>query len=211
MNKLMNRLGELAREFRGDKDETKRKEIANRYEYTWKRIVDLGVGEVPPPEDQLPDEFMPKSFLEDIEYMVHSKDHILYSTDGRGNWWRREWKQQCDEEVFMAGRCQGVKGHTGVHWSYRPCGSFAWDDNDEAPEHDGCSGSTPPDHKEYKTPLEMQKHYYMSHYEDSVVSDPTVIVMLEKGETPEKGASLTRPLTKEEAEEFKEKYPDRIK
>jgi hypothetical protein len=34
--------------------------------------------------------------------------------------------------------------------------------------------------------------------------------MLEKGETPEKGASLTRPLSKEEMEEFKEKYPDRI-
>lgn len=137
-------------------------------------------------------------------------DHIIYFTDDQGNWWRREWKPQCNEEVFMAGRCQGVKGHTGVHWSYRHCGSFAWDDNDEAPEHDGCSGSIPPDHKEYKTPLEMQKHYYMSHYIDTLVKDPNIIARLEQGDTPEESASLIRPFSIEEIEEFKKNYPDRI-
>ena len=118
------------------------------------------------------------------------KEHILYSTDGQGKWWRREWKRQCDQEVFFAGRCQGVQGHKDVHWSYRPCGNFAWDDNDADLKHDGCAGSTPPYHKEYKSPLEMQAHYYMNHYEDSEVEDPTILAMLEKGETPEKDASL---------------------
>lgn len=141
-----------------------------------------------------------------------SKEGILYSTDGQGHWWRREWKPQCNEEVFMSGgRCQGVKGHKDVHWSYGPCGSFTWDDNDDDPKHDGCSGSTPPDHKEYKTPLEMQAHYYMSHYEDSEVKDHAIVAMLEKGDTPEEGASLTRPLSKEENERFKEEYGDRLK
>jgi len=208
--KLMNRLGELAANFRGTNDASERKKIANQYEYTWRRIVDMRVNEIPSAEDQLPYDYMPKSFMEDIESLSFNEDHVLYSTDGKGNWWRREWKSQCNEEVFMSGRCQGVQGHKGVHWSFKPCGSFAWDDNDESPEHDGCSGSTPPDHKEYKTPKEMQQHYYMSHYEDSVVTDPTIIAMLEKGDTPEKSASLTRPLSKEEAEKFKKEYPDRV-
>lgn len=205
----LDRLAKLAGEFRNANSDSERQQIAQRYSNVWEWIIKGGFDEMPPPEDQLPDEYMPKSFLEDIENM--DREHILYSTDGRGNWWRREWKPQCNEEVFMSGRCQGVEGHKDVHWSYRPCGSFAWDDNDNDPKHDGCSGSTPPDHKEYKTPLEMQKHYYMSHYEDSVVDDPAIIAMLEKGETPEKGASLTRPLTKEETEKFKKDYPDRIK
>lgn len=203
------RLGKLAGEFRSAKSDEEKKKIAKQYEYHWKKIVEGGFDEVPPPEDILPNEFMPKSFMDDLTFM--DKEHILYSSDGQGNWWRREWKPQCNEEVFMVGRCQGVQGHKDVHWAYRPCGSFAWDDNDDDLKHEGCSGSTPPDHKEYKTPLEMQAHYYMSHYEDSEVKDPIILAMLEKGDTPEKGASITRPLSKEENEKFLKEYGDRLK
>jgi hypothetical protein len=205
----MERLGKLAAEFRSAKSDEERKKIAKSYRNTWKRIVENGFDEVPPPEDMLPDDYMPKSFLNDIQNM--DRKHVLYSSDGQGNWWRREWKPQCNEEVFMSDRCQGVKGHKDVHWSYRPCGSFAWDDNDDDPKHDGCSGTTPPDHKSYKTPLEMQDHYYLSHYEDSEVKDPAILAMLEKGDTPEDGASITRPLSEKESEKFKEKYGDRLK
>jgi len=72
---------------------------------------------------------------------------VIYSTDGKGHWIRREWVDQCPEDVFLAARCQGVKGHKGVHWCYKPDGSFAWDDNDDDPQEDGSSGSTPPGHK----------------------------------------------------------------
>lgn len=140
-----------------------------------------------------------------------SEPHVLYSTNGKGRWWRREWKPQCPEEVFMGGRCQGVAGHKDVHWSFAPDGSFRYDDNDDDPRHDGCSGSIPPDHKDYRSPLEMQKHYHISHYTDSEVTDKGVIAMLEKGKPPEPEASITRPLTKEEADKFKDKLEQRKK
>jgi hypothetical protein len=91
-------------------------------------------------------------------------------------------------------RCQGVKGHEGVHWRYAPSGDFEWHYNMDDPKHDGCAGSTPPGHKSYVSPVKMQKHYFMSHYTDTEVTDKGIIAMLEKDKTPEQGASIDRPV-----------------
>jgi hypothetical protein len=120
--------------------------------------------------------------------------NICYYTDGNGFWLRRAWKPQCSTRVFIYGRCQGVRGHRGAHWCYSPSGSFDWQDNDDDPKHDGCAGSTPPGHKTYVSPLKMQKHYFVSHYSDTEVTDKATIAMLEKGKTPERGASIDRPV-----------------
>jgi hypothetical protein len=120
--------------------------------------------------------------------------NVCYYADGHGRWMRREWKSQCSSKVFIYGRCQGVKGHKGVHWCYSPSGSFTWDDNDADPQHDGCAGSTPPGHKDYVSPAKMQKHYFMSHYSDTDVTDSAIIAMLEKDKTPEPDASINRPV-----------------
>lgn len=119
--------------------------------------------------------------------------NILFSTDGEGHWWRREWAVQCDQEVFMAGRCQGVKGHKDVHWCYQEDGSFAWDDNDDDRKHDGCSGSTPPGHKSYVNPVDQIDKNWLSHYTDTEVTDPEEIARLERDEMHE-GESITRPV-----------------
>lgn len=119
---------------------------------------------------------------------------VAYYGDGRGRWIRRQWKAQCPSKVFFYGRCQGVKGHRGVHWCYSSSGNFQWSDNDEDPKHDGCAGSTPPGHKSYVSPNRMQKDYYLSHFTDTEVKDKTVIAMLERDKTPEHGASINRPI-----------------
>jgi hypothetical protein len=84
--------------------------------------------------------------------------NVCYYGNGKGQWLRREWKAQCSAKVFYYGRCQGVKGHKGVHWCYSLSGDFCWDDNDADPKHDGCCGTPPPGHKEYSSPAKMQKH-----------------------------------------------------
>lgn len=63
-------LGRLAREFRGTKDEEKRKEIAERYAACVAGFIRHGDffgepwKEIPAMEDQLPDEYMPQEFFE---------------------------------------------------------------------------------------------------------------------------------------------------
>jgi hypothetical protein len=120
--------------------------------------------------------------------------NVSYYSDGKGWWIRRQWKRQCSYKILLSGRCQGVKGHKGVHWCYSRSGDFEWHDNDEDPQHDGCAGSTPPGHKAYVSPLKMEKHYYMSHYTDTDVTDIAVMAMLEKNKPPEKDAAIHRPV-----------------
>jgi len=122
---------------------------------------------------------------------------VLFSTDGKGNWWRREWVEQCDQDVFFYGRCQGVKGHKGVHWCYQPCGSLAWDDNENDPTEKGAAGSIPPGHKSYTTPEKMVKKYWLEHYTDTKVTDPKEIARLE-ADKMKPGESITRPVNLEE-------------
>ena len=56
---------------------------------------------------------------------------------------------------------------------------------------------TPPGHDSYRTPLEMQVHYYMTHFTDSEVIDPDEIARLERGEMKD-GESIDRPISPEE-------------
>lgn len=122
--------------------------------------------------------------------------HVTYQTDGNGRWWKRVSAKRCVEEVFLHGQCQGVKGHKGVHWSYDPAGCFCWDDNKKDPKEGGCSGSTPPSHKQYRSPVEMEEHHYSSHgggWEE--VTDKVLLARLEADEVLDDGASVIRPVT----------------
>lgn len=122
--------------------------------------------------------------------------NVLFSTDGDGHWWRREWPLQCDQKVFLSGECQGVKGHDGVHWCYHPSGSFEWDKNeDNLHDDDVVAGSTPPDHKDYVSPIDMQDKYWLSHFVDSEVIDKDEIARLERGEMKD-GESITGPASR---------------
>jgi hypothetical protein len=129
-----------------------------------------------------------------LSRVKRTETNVCYYQVGNGSWLRREWKPQCRAEVLLSGRCQGVKGHKGVHWCYAPSGSFQWDDNDDDPQHDGCAGSTPPGHKSYVSPVTMQKHYFMTHYTDTKVTDNAIIGMLQRNKPPERGAAIDRPV-----------------
>jgi hypothetical protein len=57
------RLGELALQYRGTKSDSERQRIAREYAETVERLIASDAWEeVPPPEDQLPDEAMPTRF-----------------------------------------------------------------------------------------------------------------------------------------------------
>ena len=59
------RLGMLAFNFRGTRREDEPRRIADEYAETVKRLVGNGHrDEAPPPEDQLPDDYMPKEFFD---------------------------------------------------------------------------------------------------------------------------------------------------
>ena len=149
-----------------------------------------------------------------------------YSSDGKGNWWKTVWEEQCPEFVGIGGilaerkageglsmrqfRCQGVKGHKGVHWRYAPSGWLEWDDNEDDPTEDGCSGSTPPDHKTYRTPQRMLKHHWREHKTTTKVTDPEKIAQLERGEY-EEGASIDKPVDFDEMDpETRDEIQDRL-
>lgn len=128
-----------------------------------------------------------------------TKKRIIYSTDGEGNYWRTIFADQCDEKMLFGGKCQGVKGHEGACWRYRDNGSYEYDNNhlkDLKPEDVAC-GSIPPEHKSYINPVDMQKHYYMSHRVREKIIDADLIARLEKDEL-EENESLTRPCSLEE-------------
>jgi hypothetical protein len=58
------RLGGLAMKFRGTRREAERRDIAKDYTQTMERLIHSGrCHDMPPPEDQLPDDWMPQPFL----------------------------------------------------------------------------------------------------------------------------------------------------
>ena len=58
-------LGGLAMKFRGTRRDEERREIVKDYSETVHRLISGGRWrEVPPPEDQLPDDLMPPEFFE---------------------------------------------------------------------------------------------------------------------------------------------------
>ena len=59
------RLGGLAMRFRGTRHDAERRAIAQDYSRTVERLIHSGRwDEMPPPEDQLPDDWMPPAFFE---------------------------------------------------------------------------------------------------------------------------------------------------
>jgi hypothetical protein len=59
------RLGGLAMQFRGTRSDVERRTIATDYAQTVDRLIRSGGWhEMPPPEDQLPDNWMPPEFFE---------------------------------------------------------------------------------------------------------------------------------------------------
>lgn len=134
--------------------------------------------------------------------MNNPAPNVMLATDGNGKWWRREWKRQCPESVFLMSMCQGVKGHKGDHWCFTKSGSYSWGVNIQPLKgHEIAGGSTPPGHDEYRTPLEMQEHYHMNHFVDSDVTDPDEIARLERGEMKD-GESIDRPVSLKELEKL---------
>ena len=111
----------------------------------------------------------------------------MFSTDGKGKWVRTTWPQQCDSDLLFGKRCQGVKGHEGQHWRYGDSGNF------EHSTPNGGWASTPPGHKKYITPLEMQQHFYNTHSTTVVVTDVDEIARLERGELGD-NESIMRPM-----------------
>ena len=59
------RLGGLAMKFRGTRRDAERRDIAADYAHTVERLIRSGRWhEMPPPEDQLPDDWMPAAFFD---------------------------------------------------------------------------------------------------------------------------------------------------
>jgi hypothetical protein len=65
------RLGGLAMKFRGTRCDAERRVIADDYSHAVERLIQSGRwNDIPPPEDQLPDAWMPPAFL---EYWTHQQ------------------------------------------------------------------------------------------------------------------------------------------
>jgi tRNA (cmo5U34)-methyltransferase len=60
----------------------------------------------------------------------------------------------------------------------------------------------PPGNAGYRTPLEMSRYHYRSHYEDTEVTDPEELARLERGEFS-LDESVNRPCTDDEIEELR--------
>ena len=58
-------LGALAMKFRGTRREAERRDIARDYSRAVERLINSGTWhEMPAPEDQLPDDWMPRAFFD---------------------------------------------------------------------------------------------------------------------------------------------------
>lgn len=62
--------------------------------------------------------------------------------------------RQCRSKS-ISHQCQGVSGHSGAHWCYSADGSF------EQWVKDGGHSSCPPGHKNYVSPEQMAKYYFV--------------------------------------------------
>lgn len=129
--------------------------------------------------------------------------HLTYYTDGEGRWWKRVWAVQCPEMIALRDQCQGVAGHLGEHWCFRPDGSYYYKphETDLRRMEVGC-GIIPPGSSEYRTPLEMSRYGYATHYEDSEVTDPSELARLQRGDFGP-NESLDQACTKEQIEELR--------
>lgn len=134
--------------------------------------------------------------------------HILYYTSGttpyEREWYRREWVSQCPYKDFIfGGECQGIENHDGDHWRYNQNGDLnthIQDKDKTGDQMQAVSSSTPPGHKNYITPEIKREEYYLSQYEESLVTDYLVIEKLENDEYPEEECAITKPCDKQDME-----------
>lgn len=125
--------------------------------------------------------------------MCPSGNRVMYVKSGE-KWFRHEWKEQCDKDIFMGSKCQGVKGHSENHWCYSPNGWLCQN------LLNGGASQTPPGHENYVDPLTQQHLWYINFCKIEEVTDPEIFANLEAGNPPEEFASMDRPITEEEAE-----------
>lgn len=109
--------------------------------------------------------------------------HVTYTTDGKGSWVKRIWAVQCSDTTLFREQCQGVAGHTGDHWCFRPDGSCLYNphETDSQCNEIGCA-IIPPGSSGYRTPLEMSRYRHSTFDEDSEVTEPSEIERVQRGE-----------------------------
>jgi len=118
----------------------------------------------------------------------------IYQTDGKGQWWKREIKEKCEELIFIRYACQREKGHDGEHWSYMESGSYV-----SSLKGGGCC-ILPPDSAEYISPLDSRNEYYLSKSSDWIeVLDKEEISRIEQDEKEDQ-ISVDRPFEFERKE-----------
>jgi hypothetical protein len=135
------------------------------------------------------------------------KPSIGYRTNGKGRWWRMECQPKCSDKEIFGLECQGVWGHKGVHWAYRPDGSYSYWKNDSDPtsiREDIGAGWTPPEHDSYIHPKDKRTEYYRAFYSIKEVTEPTLIHRLENDDPPEDDAFVDRPLSPEETKRLED-------
>lgn len=116
---------------------------------------------------------------------------------------KRVWAVQCSETILLRDRCQGIAGHLGDHWCFRPDGSYHCKPHETDPKRleVGC-GTILPGSSDYRTPLEMSRYRHVAYYEDSEVTEPSEVARLQRGDfSPNESADL--PCTEEQIEELR--------
>jgi hypothetical protein len=113
------------------------------------------------------------------------KLEVAYQTDGKGRYWKKFFKEKCNEKIFVKNCCQRERGHDGQHWSYLESGAYL----SSLPEG-GCL-ILYPDDKEYISPKDNRYEYYLSHSSDWIeITDKEEIRKIEEDED----ACVDRPI-----------------
>lgn len=132
---------------------------------------------------------------------MSKRGRVMYTLHGK-KWIRREWRPQCSKNAGIVNRqCQGWEGHDGEHWAYTPAGWYEYNVPKNDPRRKGkgkwgiAGGSCPPGHAEYPSPERKDAEHFMSHFDESVVTDKKVIARLKNGRAPERHASVCQPVS----------------
>jgi hypothetical protein len=134
-----------------------------------------------------------------------AEQHVMYRSNGEGQWFRTIWESQCPSKDVCGLKCQGIDGHMGCHWAYKQDGSYAFwkNETDKDLDENIAGGWTPPDHDSYVNPADKYNDYYMKHSSSSEVLDKDIIKSLEMGISPEPHASIDTPISEEEVRQLR--------
>jgi len=132
----------------------------------------------------------------------------LYQKIEDKKWIVITYPEQCNEDILFNHKCQGVKGHKGVHWAYNENGSFHWSINRKEQKKpisklDAVSGMTPPGHEKYISPVDKYKDYYLFNSEKKEITDPKLIKKLENDEIDaNENTLILKPLEDYDLEDY---------